>query len=165
MGFSGWMGRGIRLQAGISTTCLISFILFGYDQGVFSGLLEDENWKRQFSYPDAVRTGIIVSSYVLGCIGGCAGEDFLLPEQPDEHADWASKLSCGRVSRTAQTHFHFHDIDHHRSCYSSIIIPSDTTFHRSCYHWVWNGDRDLDSPSIVGSSCGLPNPFEVLTLL
>lgn len=79
MGFSGWMGRGLRLQVGISTTCLLSFVLFGYDQGVFSGILQDEDWKRQFSNPDAVRTGIIVSSYVLGCIGGCAGEESPLP--------------------------------------------------------------------------------------
>lgn len=79
MGFSGWMGRGLRLQVGISITCLLSFVLFGYDQGVFSGILQDEDWKRQFSHPDAVRTGIIVSSYVLGCIGGCAGEESPLP--------------------------------------------------------------------------------------
>lgn len=77
------MGRGVRLQVGISITCLLSFVLFGYDQGVFSGILQDEDWKRQFSYPDAVRTGIIVSSYVLGCIGGCAGEKFLNSGQSD----------------------------------------------------------------------------------
>lgn len=154
MGFSGWMGRGVRLQAGITTTCLISFILFGYDQGVFGGILQNESWKRQFAYPDAVRTGIIVSSYVLGCIGGCAGEEFFSPEHSDQSADCASKLSCGRVSRTTQAHFLFHDIDHHRSYHSSIIVPSATTFRRSCYHWTWNGDRDLDSPSIVGSCCG-----------
>ncbi|MCJ1297571.1 hypothetical protein MMC08_000358 [Hypocenomyce scalaris] len=77
MGFSGWMGRGLRLQVGISSTCLLSFILYGYDQGVFSGILQDEDWKRQFDFPDAVRTGIIVSSYTLGCIGGCAVNVFV----------------------------------------------------------------------------------------
>lgn len=65
---------------GISITCLLSFVLFGYDQGVFGGILQSEDWKRQFSYPDALRTGIIVSSYVLGCIGGCIREQFLSAE-------------------------------------------------------------------------------------
>lgn len=84
------MGRGARLQVGITITCLLSFVLFGYDQGVFGGLLQDEDWKRQFSYPDSVRTGIIVSSYVLGCIGGCVGETFFCTEQTRHlfNADW-----------------------------------------------------------------------------
>ncbi|EXK78978.1 hypothetical protein FOQG_16387 [Fusarium oxysporum f. sp. raphani 54005] len=69
--FTGWMGHGIRLQAGISGTCLLSFVLFGYDQGVFGGILQNSHWKDQFGDPNDVMTGIIVSSYTLGCIGGC----------------------------------------------------------------------------------------------
>ncbi|KAH7136923.1 general substrate transporter [Dactylonectria estremocensis] len=65
------MGRGARLQAGISAMCLLSFVLFGYDQGVFGGILQNEDWLNQFSHPNDVMTGIIVSSYTLGCIGGC----------------------------------------------------------------------------------------------
>ncbi|EGU85625.1 hypothetical protein FOXB_03849 [Fusarium oxysporum f. sp. conglutinans Fo5176] len=68
--FTGWMGHGIRLQAGISGTCLLSFVLFGYDQGVFGGILQNSHWKDQFGDPNDVMTGIIVSSYTLGCIGG-----------------------------------------------------------------------------------------------
>lgn len=68
---SGWMGSGVRLQVGISSMCLLSFVLFGYDQGVFGGILQNENWKHQFNDPNDVMTGIIVSSYTLGCIGGC----------------------------------------------------------------------------------------------
>ncbi|KAF7557712.1 hypothetical protein G7Z17_g434 [Cylindrodendrum hubeiense] len=71
MVFSGWMGKGTRLQVGISAMCLTSFVLFGYDQGVFGGILQNENWNAQFSHPNDVMTGIIVSSYTLGCIGGC----------------------------------------------------------------------------------------------
>lgn len=74
MPFAGWMGRGRRLQVSISATCLLSFVLFGYDQGVFSGILQDKDWQDQFDNPDALRVGIIVSSYVLGCIAGCGSE-------------------------------------------------------------------------------------------
>jgi len=71
MGIRGMLGRGIRLQVGIAATCQLSFVLFGYDQGVFGGILQNEDWIRQFGYPNDVMVGIIVSSYTLGCIGGC----------------------------------------------------------------------------------------------
>lgn len=68
-----WLGTGKSLQAGITTCCLVAFILFGYDQGVFSGLLQNEDWKAQFGDPDSTKTGIIVSSYNLRCLTGCIG--------------------------------------------------------------------------------------------
>ncbi|KAF2021198.1 general substrate transporter [Aaosphaeria arxii CBS 175.79] len=77
MPLTGWLGRGKRLQVGISSTCLLAFVLFGYDQGVFGGILQNENWKNQFDHPNDVMTGIIVSSYTLGCIGGCVLNFFL----------------------------------------------------------------------------------------
>ena len=51
----------------------MAFILFGYDQGVFGGILQNEDWLSQFGHPSASKTGIIVSSYNLGCLAGCIG--------------------------------------------------------------------------------------------
>lgn len=67
----GWFGRGKSLQFAISGCCLLAFTLFGYDQGVFSGILENEDWLNQFGHPNDTKTGIIVSSYNLGCLLGC----------------------------------------------------------------------------------------------
>jgi len=44
---------------------------FGYDQGVFSGIVGNEDWRKQFGYPNDSEEGIIVSCYNLGCLLGC----------------------------------------------------------------------------------------------
>ncbi|CEJ55691.1 Putative Sugar transporter STL1 [Penicillium brasilianum] len=66
-----FLGRGKTLQAGLTVCCLIAFVLFGYDQGVFGGILENEDWLKQFNHPSDSETGIIVSCYNLGCFAGC----------------------------------------------------------------------------------------------
>ncbi|KAJ0162902.1 Sugar transporter STL1 [Colletotrichum tanaceti] len=65
------LGRGKSLQFGVTTCCLIAFVLFGYDQGVFGGILQMEDWLDQFNHPSDSETGIIVSCYNLGCLFGC----------------------------------------------------------------------------------------------
>ncbi|KAM5356574.1 hypothetical protein ACJ41O_003220 [Fusarium nematophilum] len=66
-----WLGRGKGVRIGITITCLIAFVLFGYDQGVFGGILQNEDWLNQFGHPSDSKTGIIVSCYNLGCLTGC----------------------------------------------------------------------------------------------
>ncbi|KAJ6017930.1 general substrate transporter [Penicillium sp. IBT 35674x] len=66
-----WFGRGKSLQAAVTACCLVAFILFGYDQGVFSSIVTNEDWMRQFNYPNDSEEGIIVSCYNLGCLLGC----------------------------------------------------------------------------------------------
>ncbi|KAL6407857.1 hexose carrier protein [Ilyonectria robusta] len=66
-----WLGRGKGVRFGITVTCLIAFVLFGYDQGVFGGILQNEDWLNQFGHPSDSKTGIIVSCYNLGCLTGC----------------------------------------------------------------------------------------------
>ncbi len=66
-----WYGRGRSLRLAVTTCCLMAFVLFGYDQGVFSGILQNEDWLRQFNHPSDSKTGIIVSCYNLGCFAGC----------------------------------------------------------------------------------------------
>ncbi|KAL2860809.1 uncharacterized protein BJX67DRAFT_386310 [Aspergillus lucknowensis] len=64
-------GTGRSLQAAIWTACGMAFILFGYDQGVFSGIVENENFLEHMSHPNDSLMGIIVSIYNLGCFTGC----------------------------------------------------------------------------------------------
>ncbi|KAF2093007.1 general substrate transporter, partial [Rhizodiscina lignyota] len=42
-----------------------------YDQGVFSGLLQNPHWLAQFKHPSDSVTGITVGSYCLGSLVGC----------------------------------------------------------------------------------------------
>ncbi|KAF9263859.1 general substrate transporter [Marasmius fiardii PR-910] len=66
-----WFKNGRPLQLAISATCSAAFILFGYDQGVFSGIIGNEDFKNTFGHPTDTKEGIIVSSYNLGCFTGC----------------------------------------------------------------------------------------------
>jgi MFS family permease len=58
-----WVGF-TALSDAISLTCR-------YDQGVFSGIIGNENFRTQFGNPNTGLEGIIVSIYNLGCFTGC----------------------------------------------------------------------------------------------
>ena len=58
----------------------MAFILYGYDQGVLSGILQNEDFLNQFDHPTDTETGIMVSCFNLGCLVGCFGRFKLLPE-------------------------------------------------------------------------------------
>lgn len=64
-------GRGFKLQVAITIACQCAFVLFGYDQGVFGGIVGNENFLAQFGHPNASLEGIIVSIYNLGAFSGC----------------------------------------------------------------------------------------------
>lgn len=64
-------GRGRRLQASIFVTCACAFVLFGYDQGVFSGIVNNPDWLQVFGNPSSGLEGIIVAIYNLGAFAGC----------------------------------------------------------------------------------------------
>jgi MFS family permease len=49
----------------------ISLLMTRYDQGVFSGIIGNENFRNQFGNPNTGLEGIIVSIYNLGCFTGC----------------------------------------------------------------------------------------------
>ena len=67
-----WFGKGRVLQFWITAHCLNAWILLGYDQGVFAGILQSANWHQQFNNPDDTEIGIIVACFDLGCFLGCA---------------------------------------------------------------------------------------------
>ncbi|GFF51186.1 sugar transporter STL1 [Aspergillus lentulus] len=62
--------QGKVLQYGITAACGAGFLLFGYDQGVFGGLLDNEPFLRTFGFPGATIQGQIVATYDIGCITG-----------------------------------------------------------------------------------------------
>ena len=64
-------GRGKKLQFAIYVVCLSAFLFFGYDQGVFGGILQNKYWLDQFDHPSSSVTGITVASYCLGAFFGC----------------------------------------------------------------------------------------------
>ncbi|RAL10822.1 putative MFS sugar transporter [Aspergillus homomorphus CBS 101889] len=76
-------GTGFALQAAIWSACGMAFILFGYDQGVFSGIVENDDFLDTMNHPNDSLTGIIVSIYNLGCFTGCI-INFML-------ADWLGR--------------------------------------------------------------------------
>lgn len=43
----------------------------GYDQGVFSGIVGNEDFLETMNHPDDTLLGIIVAVYNLGCFTGC----------------------------------------------------------------------------------------------
>ncbi|KAJ5390444.1 uncharacterized protein N7496_001512 [Penicillium cataractarum] len=63
-------GRGRPLRMAIMFTCQLAFILFGYDQGVFSGIVGNDDFLEVVHHPSAGILGIIVSIYNLGCFSG-----------------------------------------------------------------------------------------------
>lgn len=62
--------QGKSLHFRITAACGAGFLLFGYDQGVFGGLLDNDPFLRTFGYPGATIQGQIVATYDLGCIIG-----------------------------------------------------------------------------------------------
>lgn len=63
-------GTGLKLKIAIVVSCQCAFVLFGYDQGVFSGIVTNSNWKETFGHPGSSLEGIIVSIYNLGAFSG-----------------------------------------------------------------------------------------------
>lgn len=70
MGLGNLKGRALTI--GITLTSGIGFMLFGWDQGVFGGILGNERFLSTFDDPDATIQGQIVSTYDIGCILGAA---------------------------------------------------------------------------------------------
>ncbi|KAK9427035.1 hexose carrier protein [Lipomyces doorenjongii] len=60
----GWLTAGITFSTGTG------FLLFGYDQGVFGGIIGNENFDNTFDHPNAMVIGQITATYDLGCFFG-----------------------------------------------------------------------------------------------
>ncbi|KAH8554596.1 general substrate transporter [Umbelopsis sp. PMI_123] len=62
--------RAGALVYGVVAFASIGGFLFGYDQGVMSGIIVMPYWTKYFNNPDDVMTGFIVSIYLLGAFAG-----------------------------------------------------------------------------------------------
>ncbi|KAJ6023456.1 uncharacterized protein N7446_013818 [Penicillium canescens] len=62
--------QGKWLQYRITAACGAGFLLFGYDQGVFGGLLDNKPFLETFGNPSVTIQGQIVATYDIGCIMG-----------------------------------------------------------------------------------------------
>ncbi|PBK66485.1 general substrate transporter [Armillaria solidipes] len=64
---------GMALNAWVNVACITAMTLFGYDQGVFGGIIVTDDFLEQMGYPDSSLQGTIVSLYDIGCFLGAIG--------------------------------------------------------------------------------------------
>ncbi|KAI7866595.1 general substrate transporter [Spinellus fusiger] len=62
--------KGKSLFAASTLLAAIGFLLFGYDQGVMSGVVANDLFKSTMGNPDSALMGAIVSLYEIGCMVG-----------------------------------------------------------------------------------------------
>jgi MFS family permease len=62
--------KGTPLVSAITSVCSAAFLLFGYDQGVMSGVVISEFWLAQMGHPSTVMVGTIVALYDVGAVFG-----------------------------------------------------------------------------------------------
>lgn len=67
---------GWRLQAAVVSVCSSGFLVFGYDQGVMSGVVISEIWLKEMGNPSSVMIGTITAIYDIGAIVGCLAAAF-----------------------------------------------------------------------------------------
>jgi sugar porter (SP) family MFS transporter len=61
---------GNKLNAWVTVACTTAMTLFGYDQGVFGGIIVTEDFLETMGNPDPNLQGTIVSLYDIGCFFG-----------------------------------------------------------------------------------------------
>ncbi|KAI0552684.1 putative Myo-inositol transporter 1 [Xylaria curta] len=87
-----WFKPGFQTRLAITCNCLQAFFLFGYDQGVFGGLISNPSFLDVVGHPSLPFLGFIVSSYNLGCFSGC-GLNFMIGSRwGRRHALWLALL-------------------------------------------------------------------------
>ncbi|KAI8367597.1 general substrate transporter [Radiomyces spectabilis] len=62
--------KGKALFGASTLLAAIGFLLFGYDQGVMSGVVANDLFNETMNYPDAALMGAIVALYEIGCMFG-----------------------------------------------------------------------------------------------
>ncbi|KAL0074630.1 general substrate transporter [Phycomyces blakesleeanus] len=62
--------KGKALFAASTLLAAIGFLLFGYDQGVMSGVVSNQRFKDTMGNPDSALMGAIVALYEIGCMAG-----------------------------------------------------------------------------------------------
>ncbi|PSK33923.1 High-affinity glucose transporter [Elsinoe australis] len=94
---------GKQTELAVTITCLQAFLLFGYDQGVFGGLVTNDDFLNTFGRPNSSLLGIIVSIYNIGCLLGCIANFIFGTKFGRRQAIWAAMafICLGAVVQTA----------------------------------------------------------------
>ena len=64
---------GSLLVAAITSVCSSGFLLFGYDQGVMSGIVVSHYWLAQMGHPSTIMVSTITALYDVGAVFGAIG--------------------------------------------------------------------------------------------
>lgn len=64
---------GTKLNVWVTVACTTAMTLFGYDQGVFGGIIVTEDFLETMGNPNPELQGTIVSLYDIGCFFGAIG--------------------------------------------------------------------------------------------
>lgn len=64
------------LIAAITSVCSAGFLLFGYDQGVMSGVVISKYWLNQMDNPSSLMVGTMTALYDVGAVFGAIGAAF-----------------------------------------------------------------------------------------
>ena len=67
------MLSGPLLVAAITSVCSSGFLLFGYDQGVMSGIVISHYWLSQMGHPSTIMISTITALYDIGAVFGAIG--------------------------------------------------------------------------------------------
>ncbi|KAK0705511.1 general substrate transporter [Lasiosphaeris hirsuta] len=68
--------RGGPLIAAITSVCSAGFLLFGYDQGVMSGVVISPSWLDAMDHPSNLQIGTITALYDVGAVLGAVAAAF-----------------------------------------------------------------------------------------
>ena len=68
--------RGPLLVAAITSVCSSGFLVFGYDQGVMSGVVISDFWLASMSHPSTLMIGTITALYDVGAVFGAIAAAF-----------------------------------------------------------------------------------------
>jgi MFS family permease len=70
-----WL-RGNALLGAITTVCSSAFLLFGYDQGVMSGVVISSYWLSEMGNPSTIMVSTITALYDVGAVFGAVAAAF-----------------------------------------------------------------------------------------
>ncbi|OSX62527.1 hypothetical protein POSPLADRAFT_1046005 [Postia placenta MAD-698-R-SB12] len=68
--------RGVALLAILTSVCSTGFCLFGYDQGVMSGVVISQYWLKTMGNPSTIMVSTITALYDIGAIVGAIAAAF-----------------------------------------------------------------------------------------
>lgn len=177
--------RGLQTRIAIMFACQLAFVLFGYDQGVFSGIVGNQAFREtmgckystsSFSIPlihgqdpnDSL-TGIIVSTYNLGCFTGCILNFFVGNWLGRRRAMWFAMIwiivrcSVAHVNNSpGEIEEQLRAID--RCCAPDFRLQRSSSHNRSVRYGYRHWHRDIDCAYVPSRALRSAQPRETRVL-